>query len=183
MAQKMELTDGLILLRPYRMSDVEPLHEAVHESIADLSKWFPWCHAEHSLEESRRFVETRSEAWEAGRDYGFAVFDYRGGRYIGNCSLFEVRAGDKTASASYWVRTSQTNGGIATAALRLLAEFGFNELRLNRIEIIVATENRASLRVAEKSGAKREGVLRNRFPVGGRVHDAVMFSLIPQDLG
>jgi hypothetical protein len=36
--------------------------------------------------------------------------------------------------------------------------------------------------VAEEAGAGREGVLRNRLILGGQVHDAVMHSLVPEDL-
>jgi len=62
-----------------------------------------------------------------------------------------------------------------------MAYFGFRNLDLNRLEILIAVDNRASQRVAEKVGAVREGVLRNRLVVRDKVHDAVMFSLIPSD--
>jgi RimJ/RimL family protein N-acetyltransferase len=62
----------------------------------------------------------------------------------------------------------------------LLADFGFKELKLNRIETLVAVDNLASQRVAAKVGAVREGILRNRLLLRGKIHDAVMFSLIPK---
>ncbi len=89
---------------------------------------------------------------------------------------------DKVANLGYWVRTSQTQQGIATIATRLLARFGLKELKLNRIEIIAATDNDASQRVAEKAGAIHEGVLRNRLVVHENVYDMVIFSFIPPDL-
>lgn len=64
----------------------------------------------------------------------------------------------------------------------LVARFGFDELKLRRIEIVAAINNKASQRVAEKAGATREGILRNRLVVRDKVYDAVMFSLIPGDL-
>jgi RimJ/RimL family protein N-acetyltransferase len=65
----------------------------------------------------------------------------------------------------------------------MVARFGFEYLGLVRVEIVAAVENMASLRAAEKAGAAREGVLRNRITVRDRICDAVMFSLIPEDLG
>lgn len=62
------------------------------------------------------------------------------------------------------------------------ARFGFQELKLFRIEIVVRLDNRASLRVAEKTGAVREGILRDRLLAHGKSHDAVMFSLLPGEL-
>ena len=66
----------------------------------------------------------------------------------------------------------------ATAAASLAAEFGFEELLLDRIEILAALGNKRSQRVAQKLGAHKEGILRNRLVIHGRAHDAVVFSLI-----
>ena len=80
------------------------------------------------------------------------------------------------------MRSSCAGHGIAVTATRLCARFGFDELHLKRIEIVAAVGNRRSQRVAEKAGATREGILRNRLKVGEVSHDAVMFSLVPDDL-
>lgn len=85
------------------------------------------------------------------------------------------------ANLYYRVRKSQAGKGIAPAAVPQLAQFAF-KTGLQRVEIVVATGNAPSLRVAEKVGAVREGLLRNRIRVGSQVHDAIMFSLIPNDL-
>ena len=52
---------------------------------------------------------------------------------------------------------------------------------MNRLEILAAVDNIASQRVAEKAGAIREGIMRNRLVIHGKLYDAVMFSLIPGD--
>jgi RimJ/RimL family protein N-acetyltransferase len=54
---------------------------------------------------------------------------------------------------------------------------------LIRVEIVVAQGNEASVKVAEKIGAHREGILLNRMVVRREMCDAVMFSLLPADLG
>jgi RimJ/RimL family protein N-acetyltransferase len=71
---------------------------------------------------------------------------------------------------------------VATRAARLAARFGFEELKLIRIEIVAAAGNLASQRVAEKVGAVREGVMRNGLFIHGAAHDAVLTSLVPEDL-
>ena len=86
------------------------------------------------------------------------------------------------ANLGYWVRSSCTGHGIAVAAVRLCAQFGFAELHLKRLEILTAAGNVRSQRVAEKAGATREGVLRQRLNIGDVWHDAVLFSLLPADL-
>ena len=182
MQHALHLTDGAsVLVRPYRPDDVPLLYEAVRESISEVAPWLRWCHQDYALEESRGWIETRAEAWAQGTDYDFALIDPSHGRLLGGCGLNYLNRVYRFANLGYWVRSSQTRRGVATAAARCVAAFGFHELGLIRIEIVAATANTASQRVAEKLGATREGVLRNRMPVHDRVHDAVMFSLIPSD--
>ena len=64
MENNIELTDGSVLLRPYRIGDVEHLCQVVRESIGKLLVWIPWCHADYSIEESRDWIESQAEAWE-----------------------------------------------------------------------------------------------------------------------
>ena len=182
MEKEPQLTSGAVLIRPYRLSDVDDHYEAVRESVAELSVWMWWCHSDYSIEECREWIESRAEAWEKGTGYDFAIVDSRDGFFLGGCGFANRSRTNRIAELGYWVRTSRTRQGAATVATLLLARFGFTELKLNRIEIVIATENKVSQRVAEKVGATREGILRNRLIVRDRTYDAVMFSLIPQDL-
>ena len=182
MEGKIRLTDGVVLLRPYMSGDVEHLYQAVRESVTEMSPWMPWCHADYSIEESRAWVESRAEAWEKSTEYDFVTTDARDGSFLGGCGLNHIDQANLIANLGYWVRTGRTKRGVASATVRLLAQFGFSKLKLNRIEIMAAVGNKASQRVAEKAGARREGILRNRIAVRERVYDAVMFSLIPKDL-
>jgi ribosomal-protein-alanine N-acetyltransferase len=53
---------------------------------------------------------------------------------------------------------------------------------VGRVELATAPDNAASQRVAERSGFRREGVLRSYHVVDGRREDAVFFSLLPGEL-
>lgn len=170
-----------VVLRRYRLDDEEGLFEAVRESIPELGAWMFWCHPGYSRGESRAWLEKREGEWELGSSYDFAMVDAESGRLLGGCGLNGVSRVHRMANLGYWVRTGATGRGIATGAARELARFGFEELGLSRIEVVVATGNTNSQRVAEKVGAVREGVLRNRLAVGNRLQDAVMFSLVPGD--
>ncbi|HEV2911734.1 MAG TPA: GNAT family protein [Pyrinomonadaceae bacterium] len=180
---KTELTDGQLLLRPYRAEDTQALYDAVRESIEELALWMPWCHADYAIEESRAFIMSRDEARAKHEDYSFGIFDAQTLRYLGGVGLNHFSSEHGYANLGYWVRTGCTGRGIASAAARLTAHFGFEELGLHRIEIVVAVENTGSRRVAEKTGAMREGVLRKRLLLHGQPVNAVMHSLVAEDLG
>lgn len=88
---------------------------------------------------------------------------------------------ERFANLGYWVRTSRTQQGIATAVVPMIVKFGFDNLNLHRMEIVVAVANLPSQRVAEKAGAFREGLLRQRLFVHGQISDAFIFSFMPAD--
>lgn len=177
-----ELSDGRILLRPYRAADVEALYGAVRESIKELSPWMPWAHPDYTIDESRAFITSRDEARAEEEEYGFGVFDVQTGDYLGGVGINHIVRDYRYANLGYWVRTSCTGRGVASGAARLLARFGLEDLGLARIEIVVAVSNLASRRAAEKTGALFEGILRKRLWLHGQPHDAALYSLVAEDL-
>ncbi len=178
--EKVQLVGEEIILRPYEMKDLEQTFIAAEESIAEVSPWLPWCHPDYTIEESKNWIESCAKTWDEGSAYEFVITDSRDGSYLGGCGLNQIRLTDKVSNLGYWVRSSRIKHGIATAATLLLADFGFKELKFNRIEILAAIENKASQRVAAKAGALREGILKNRLLLHGKIHDAVIFSMIPK---
>jgi len=142
-----------------------------------------WCRPEYSLEDSAAFVAKRGAQWESGNEYSFAIYNLENDEFLGSAGLSRVDQVHRFANLGYWVRSSRTGRGIASAAVRMVGEFALNDLGLNRVEIIVPAENLASVRVAEKVGARLEGVLKSRIVLGRRPQDALSYSLTfsPQD--
>lgn len=171
-----------LVLRPARADDLAPYWEAVRESVAELSQWMVWCHEGYSREEARAWLDTCARAWDRGEAFDFLVTARTTGALLGACALNQLDPGNCRANLGYWVRTSACGRGVATEAAALVVHYGLGELGFGRVEILAAVANRASQRVAEKVGARREGVARNRFCVHGTYVDAVMFSIVPADL-
>jgi ribosomal-protein-serine acetyltransferase len=177
----MELTDESFVIRQYRSDDVEDLYAAARESTEQIYPWMEWCHPRFSRQDSKAWVLSREKDWKTGAEYSFVIADAFTKAFLGSCGINGVNRSHKFANLGYWVRTSATGRGAATAATKLLAKFGFQELKLNRIEIVISVGNRPSERVAEKVGATKEGILRRRLVIGNKTHDATMYSLIRED--
>lgn len=180
------LTDGVIALRPVRPEDAAQFVEATNESLAELKPWMSFAQAPAALPGVRRWIEQQPDYWKRSLNFAFAVLEARSDEadpaLLGGCGFNALNLAHRMANLVYWVRTSRSGQGIATRLIPLLARFGFQSLGLSRIEIVVATGNHASLRVAEKIGARREGLMRNRILIGETLQEAVMHSLIPSDL-
>jgi ribosomal-protein-serine acetyltransferase len=181
MDDNVNLSVGVISLRPFQMSDTDELTEAVRESIPELKPWMSWCHDDYSEDDTRNWIKSLPSGWADGTQFNFAITDIQDGRLLGGCGLNHINPTYRFANLGYWVRTSRTEQGIASRAVRLIASFAFEQVKLVRVEIVVAVGNYPSLRVAGKVGARREGILRNRMLVGENIYDGVMHSLTPQD--
>jgi ribosomal-protein-serine acetyltransferase len=174
-------SDGNIGLRQFTLEDVPVLFNAIHESVAQLSAWMVWAHPQYSMEDTQSFVLKCGPGWEKGEQYSFAMVDLHDGQFLGSVGLSAVNRAHGFANLGYWVRSRKTRHGVATSATRMAARFSFEALGLNRVELLVPTANVASQRVAEKAGAKREGLLRKRLQLNGIAHDAFVYSFVQED--
>ena len=171
-----------IYIRPFHDADSVPLFAAARESINELCAWMTWCTPNYCFQDSQSFVARSQVDWAKGHNYCFAILDVKDDTFLGSVGLSHINHAHKVANMGIWVRSSRTREGVAPAAILLIAAFAFQELHLSRMEILVASNNQPSIRMAHKVGAKVEGVLRNKLNLSGKRHDAVMCSLIPEDL-
>ena len=48
-----------------------------------------WCHSYYSANETKQWVESRSQAWEQGKEYSFLTADAQSKQVLGTCGLNE----------------------------------------------------------------------------------------------
>ena len=169
----------MVRIRPYTVADAQAVWDAAMESSAELLPWMPWFHAGYHLRETRSWLEMQVAAFRMGTSYEFAI-EGDDGRYLGGCGINQIDPLNRRANLGYWVRTSDAGRGVATAAAKLAIAWAFEHTDFVRIEIVAATANMASQRVAGRTGAQREGILRSRLFVRGQFQDAVIYSLIKE---
>jgi RimJ/RimL family protein N-acetyltransferase len=126
--------------------------------------------------------------YEAGRRdgtrEGFAAFEGDGngdGAFVGVALAFGIDRDEGEAELGYMVAPAARGRGMATAMLRALTDWAFAETGVHRIRLVVDVENPASLRVAERAGYVREGVMRSVHFKNGRRIDAVLLSRLRTD--
>ncbi|MGN2246891.1 GNAT family N-acetyltransferase [Frateuria sp. GZRR35] len=176
------LAEGPLLLRPWQPEDAPALHTAVQESLETVGRWLPWCHAGYDLDEARAWIRHCREGWAGDEHFAFGVFERDSGALLGSVGLSQRNLVHRSASLGYWVRQSRQGQGVARQAARVAAHFGFDRLRLVRIEIVALPDNHASRRTAEQAGARFEVIARHRLWVRDRAMDAAVYSLVPADL-
>lgn len=97
---------------------------------------------------------------------------------IGTCTLSSVVPAHRRAEIGFILARASWGQGYAHEAIGRLLAYAFDELALHRIEADVDPENARSIRALERHGFRREGYLRERWHVGGKVHDGVFYALL-----
>ncbi|RZJ14767.1 MAG: N-acetyltransferase [Acidovorax sp.] len=176
------LASGRFLFRPIVESDLPTFVEAVLESTNTVGKWMPWAHANYTAAEAEAWFAHCQAERENGSSYEFGIFDAESNRLVGGCGLNQFNPANGFCNLGYWVRQSWQRRGAALASIQALSHFAFAELKLGRVEIVVAEHNTPSLSAAARSGAVRECLARNRLKIQGSFTDAYVFSLIAPDI-
>jgi RimJ/RimL family protein N-acetyltransferase len=173
-----ELRDGSIVLRPWRLEDVDALTEACQD--AAIAYWIPFVPRPYSRADAETYIRATLES--GAERVPFAMVDAETGELLGSIDM-GVNSHSYRGHIGYWVAEPARGRGVCTGALRLLARWALEDLALQRLELITDPDNAPSQRVAEKVGFRREGVLRAhlRHP-DGRIRDSVIFSLLPGEL-
>lgn len=171
------LTSENLVLRNFDSADVPQFVDSILESEASVGKWLPWWKADFTDEDARTWFQSCDEAIAAGTAFDIGIFDKGGASLIGSVAINRIDPANRTGSLGYWVRESQQGRGFCSQAVRRIAKFGFDELDLVRLEIVVLVDNVASRQVAEKCGATLECIAENKLLHQGQPAAAAVYSL------
>jgi len=168
------LGDGSsFVLRPFREDDF-PAAVALEEDAA-AARWVPALPAGDGAGVVGFYEECRRD----GVLLHLVIADREDGGYLGETML--ALGEHAVGEVGCCVVPAARGRGIATGALRALTDWAFAELGLGRVQVFVAPENTAALRLAEAAGFRREGVLRAYWQVGDARLDAVVLARLPGD--
>jgi RimJ/RimL family protein N-acetyltransferase len=127
-------------------------------------------------------VATRYEAgWTDGTRAGFAIQDGATDDFLGFAGFVDLHLEEAEGEIGYVLLPAARGRGAATRAVALLVPWGFDVLRLQRIELVIADGNAVSERVAERTGFVRDGVLRSKYFKEDLRSDTGIWSRLPGD--
>ena len=167
------LSDGVVSLREWREADVPAIVDICTDP--DVVR-FTRVPSPYSEQDARAFL-----AGGVIEEMRFAIVSAQDeADVLGSIGLRD--ADELRGEVGYLVRASARGRGVASRALRLLAEWALTERGLARVQLYARLDNPASQRAAEKAGFRREGVIRSHMLIRGERHDAVIFGLIAEDV-
>lgn len=132
------------------------------------------------LADVRQWID---EALAAPAQLPFAIIETDEGNVIGSTRYLNIRPAHRSLEIGWtWLGRQWQRTGVNTQVKLLLLTHAFERLGCVRVEFKTDARNLRSQRALERTGATREGVLRNHMIVqGDYVRDSVYFSVIDRD--
>jgi len=170
-------------LRVPTTADYQQWADLRRESRAFLEPWEPrWTEDELDRSAWRQRLGRYREDLAQGAAVAFFIFDRKTSQLLGGITLSNIRHGvAQTGHIGYWMGERFAGRGYMLEAVRLVADYAFDTLHLHRIEAACIPGNERSVRVLEKAGFRREGLLRSYLRINGVWHDHFLYSLIAGD--
>ena len=164
-----------LLLRPFLLSDASDVQRlAGNWAIADTTLNVP-----HPYEDgmAEAWISTHQPRFEAGELAVFAITLKTDSELVGAVGLRAERSFDR-ANLGYWIGEPFWGLGYCTEAATSIVEYGFTELKLQRLYAEHLERNSASGRVLQKIGMSKEGTARQHTKKWGKFEDLVLYGLL-----
>lgn len=152
-----DLATPRLLLRKLRFEDAEDVFDyASDPEVAKDVTWFP----HKSIEDSRAFINFVMKKYDANQTSEWGVVLKETGKLIGTCGFVWWKPEHARAEIGYAMSRRYWGRGLMTEAAGAVMAFGFEKMKLNRLEARCIDTNLGSEKVMLKNGMKLEGVLR-----------------------
>lgn len=171
-----------LLVRSPMSGDGPEFNAAKLESFEELRPWMPWARKESTVEESEEDVRRARTRFLTREDLMLLLFLKGTDTLVGSSGLHHMDWEVPKFEIGYWCRARFAERGYITEAVRGIAVFAFKELGARRVEIKSDSRNERSVKVAERTGFRLEGELRNDHrATDGTLRNTLVFSLTPED--
>ncbi|MBS1781609.1 MAG: GNAT family N-acetyltransferase [Bacteroidetes bacterium] len=171
--------DEQLQLRTYTSEDAPALFSVINENRSHLRRWFYWVDSTTKEKHSLAFIQQAQAALDAQEGIVLGIFFNN--TLIGGVGMLDWKKDLKKAQVGYWIAKQQEGKGIVSLCLQVFISYLFQSLDLNKIEIQFIAENKKSAAVAQRIGARIEGVLRESYWMNGRLEDLVIAGILKRE--
>jgi ribosomal-protein-alanine N-acetyltransferase len=167
-----------LILRRLTMDDAGDIFS--YSSDPEVARYVLW-DAHRTIHDSRQFIRFIQHQYRADEPSTWAIVLKQTGRVIGTIGYMWWNIENRSAEVGYSLARAYWGYGIMPEALSAVLRFGFERMRLHRIEAQHAVENGASGRVMQKCGMRYEGVLRGRLYCKNAFLDVALYAILEED--
>lgn len=179
------LTSKRLTLRPLRASDFASWSEVRLANKEWLVKWDPQRPAsEPDVERDPQAFAARCAKRDADRiaDLGYSFGVFVNDSFAGEMNLITIQRGSHQSTyVGYWIDGRHAGKSYTPEALAAVMHFGFEQLKLHRVQISIVPHNTASIRVVEKLDVRLEGRAERYMQINGVWEDHLLFAMTSEE--
>jgi len=177
--KSLKVNDDIILRQVDVNNDLSAFINIYSDS--DAFKFYQGYRSKPSAQQVPIILNNGIKGFQKANSYGWTITKADENIAIGSIHLNSFENNNTCANIGYFLAREYWGEGIISACISPVVEFGFNNLKLERIYSTIETSNIASWRALEKNGFKREGLMRHCFVLMDGLHDCFMYSRLFTD--
>jgi ribosomal-protein-alanine N-acetyltransferase len=164
-----------LVLRKILPSDYEDMYE--YASKDEVTEYLLWS-THPSKEYTKQFIEYLQSRYRVGDFYDWPITLRDTGKMIGTCGFTKFDYSNNAAEIGYVLNSDYWGKGYCSEAVSKIIEFGFESLKLHRIEARYMKENIRSRNVMEKCGMIYEGTMKSAVYAKNKYRDVGICAII-----
>lgn len=172
------ITTRRLVLRKPGPSDADAFYR-IYSNADAMAYWSTPPHTD--IETTRRVVDNSIRGWEADDYFEFSIQRLEDDEVIGKAVLFNRHTNSRRAEVGYLLSPDHWGQGYMTEVMTALIHHAFGPMNLRRLEADIDPKNQASRALLERLGFQKEGVLKERWEINGRVTDSEVYGLLARD--
>ena len=174
-----------LYLRPYMDEDAQALFQLVSTNTDRLQSSAPFTTKENqSLAASKEFIEKRRLEALRGQWIFLGIFLAGTDQLIGQITIMKINTQVGKCELGYLLDGAFEGKGYMTETVKAVVSYCFEKLYFRKVSLMIGLFNQPSLKLAERCGFKRGGVMRREYQtVEGEIIDVRYFDVIPEEWG
>lgn len=166
-------------LRLFQPQDARELFAFVEHNRVHLEEWLAWPHLVRSEADARHLLQECVN--DFARDQVPNAGIWQDGMLAGGLFFYPIDQRIQAAEFGYWLGAAYEGRGLMTRALRVILEYVFGTLGMNRIALGIERANVRSVVIAERFGFVHESTRRDGWFRDGRFVDVEVYSLLARE--
>jgi ribosomal-protein-serine acetyltransferase len=171
--------DHELELRLMADAEADELFALIEENRVRLRQWLPWVDYEASSADSLEFIQRSRQQYLGNESFQLGIFYH--GRLAGVIGCHTIDWSNRRVEIGYWLAAAFEGQGLMTRACRVLVDYAFEKLMLNRVEILCAVNNVRSRAIPERLGFIQEGIRREGEWLYDHFVDLVVYSMLARE--
>ena len=169
------LQSDRLLLRQITAADINEIFEL--RSNKEVMKYIPrpLCVTQ---EDAMLHINMIQQKIEINEGINWAITLKNDDKLIGYIGHYRIKWEHFRSEIGYMILPEFNGKGIVTEAIKLLIDYGFNDMKMHSLEGVIDPENTASARVLEKNGFVKEAHFKENEFYDGKFLDTVIYSLV-----